>query len=45
VFDALLVHAGGRTLVFATHRPEEAARADRVIVVDDGRIAVRGVDP
>jgi ATP-binding cassette subfamily C protein CydC len=38
VFDALLVHAGGRTLVFATHRPEEAAHADRILTVVDGRI-------
>ncbi|HUG61817.1 MAG TPA: ATP-binding cassette domain-containing protein, partial [Methylomirabilota bacterium] len=39
VFDTLLAWADGRTLVFATHRPREAARADRVLTIVDGRLA------
>jgi ATP-binding cassette subfamily C protein CydC len=38
VFDEILAWARGRTLVLATHRPEEAARADIVCAVEDGRV-------
>jgi putative ABC transport system ATP-binding protein len=36
LFDAL--HARGRTIVMITHEPEVAARAQRVVRMQDGRI-------
>ncbi|MBL0707123.1 ABC transporter ATP-binding protein [Sinomonas sp. JC656] len=36
LFDAL--HARGRTIVMITHEPEVAARAERVVRMQDGRI-------
>ena len=33
------IHSQGRTLILVTHDPETAARAERRIVLDDGRIA------
>lgn len=39
VFDLVLERTAGRTLVFATHRPAEAARADVVVEIRDGRLA------
>ena len=33
------LHAAGRTIVFITHEPELAARADRQVVLRDGRLA------
>jgi ATP-binding cassette subfamily C protein CydC len=38
VFDALLNWADGRTLVYATHRTFEAAAADTVVRILDGRV-------
>jgi putative ABC transport system ATP-binding protein len=40
------MNAGGLTLVVVTHDPAVAARADRVLVMEDGRIAqrTRGAD-
>ena len=35
------LHAGGLTLVVVTHDPEVARRAQRVLILDDGRIARR----
>ena len=35
------MNANGLTLVLVTHNPEVAQRADRVIVMADGRIARR----
>ena len=44
VLDVLArVRAAGTTVVHITHEPDEAARADLVIVVDSGR--VRAVGP
>jgi ATP-binding cassette subfamily B protein len=40
VLDA--VRRLGRTAIFITHRLQVAQRADRVIVVDDGRIVEQG---
>jgi energy-coupling factor transporter ATPase len=36
------LHARGTTVVLVTHRLEEAALADRVVVLDRGRIALQG---
>jgi len=42
VLDLLAeLHAGGRTLVVVTHDPGVARRADRVVVMRDGRIVKR----
>lgn len=38
LFDEL--HASGRTIVLITHEPDVAARAERNLVIDDGRITV-----
>lgn len=36
------LHAGGLTLVTITHHMEEAVRADRVVVLEAGRVALEG---
>jgi energy-coupling factor transport system ATP-binding protein len=38
------VHSGGMTVIHITHDLEEAARAGRIVVMDDGKIAFDG-DP
>ncbi|MBL8927843.1 MAG: ATP-binding cassette domain-containing protein, partial [Pseudonocardia sp.] len=40
-FDAL--HAQGRTLVVVTHDPKVAARGQRTVVLEDGRVVEGGV--
>ena len=40
LFDRL--HAAGRTIVIITHDDEVAARAERVVVVTDGRLTEAG---
>lgn len=42
ILDALDRAAAGRTLVLVTHRVAAAARCDRVIVLDQGRIVEQG---
>ncbi|HEX5661846.1 MAG TPA: ABC transporter ATP-binding protein [Polyangiales bacterium] len=42
VFEALDSACEGRTTVIATHRPQLLARADRVLVLEDGRIVQQG---
>ncbi|MFI9561063.1 ABC transporter ATP-binding protein [Nonomuraea endophytica] len=42
VFTALKAVAGSRTTVVVAHRLSTAARADRVVVVEDGRIVEAG---
>ena len=43
VLDAAAsLHRQGRTVVWSTHRMEEVARADRVVAMDQGRIAFSG---
>ncbi|MGO3326346.1 ABC transporter ATP-binding protein [Gordonia sp. (in: high G+C Gram-positive bacteria)] len=42
VVDALADERGTRTIVVVTHRPALVALADRVIVLEDGRIAEAG---
>jgi len=41
LFDRL--HEAGRTIVIITHDDEVAARAERVVVVTDGRLTEAGV--
>lgn len=36
------LHADGKTIVYVTHYMEEAVRADRVVVLDQGQIALEG---
>jgi ABC-type transport system involved in cytochrome bd biosynthesis fused ATPase/permease subunit len=38
VFAAIATWSRGRTVVVATHRPAEAALADRVVTVEAGRV-------
>ncbi len=42
VIDALLRTARGRSTLLVTHDLEFAARADRIVLIDDGRIAESG---
>ena len=39
LMDALRGLAGRRTILLATHRPAAAARADRIVTLDGGRVA------
>lgn len=45
VFAAILDWSAGRTLLYATHRPDEAAEAETVVRVDGGRVSVPGPSP
>jgi len=42
ILDAIGEAARGRTLVLVTHRCSAAARADQVLVLDEGRVVERG---
>lgn len=42
VVDALLRVASGRTTLFVTHDPKLALRCDRIVFIEDGRIAEDG---
>jgi ABC-type bacteriocin/lantibiotic exporter with double-glycine peptidase domain len=42
ILDRLLDHRRGRTVVFVTHRVATAALADRVVVLDRGRLVAVG---
>ena len=42
LFDQLLTHAAGRTAVVVSHRYSTVRRADRIVVLADGRVAEDG---
>ena len=42
ILDAIDAAAHGRTLVMVTHRVSAAARCDRIVVLDQGRVAEQG---
>jgi energy-coupling factor transport system ATP-binding protein len=37
------IHKGGATVIHVTHRLEEAADADRLVIMDSGRIVADGL--
>jgi len=39
------LHSSGHTIIFITHLMEEAAQANRVIVLQDGKIVMEGAPP
>lgn len=45
ILDALLSERGARTVVMATHRLACAARADRILVLERGRLVEEGSEP
>lgn len=45
ILDALLEERGRRTIVLATHRLACAERADRVVVLEGGRVVEEGTEP
>lgn len=45
ILDALLAERGRRTIVMATHRLACAERADRILVLEEGRIVEEGTEP
>ncbi|MFI7003590.1 ABC transporter ATP-binding protein [Nocardia sp. NPDC050175] len=42
IFDMIRRHAGGRTVVLVTHRLAGVRFADRIVVLDQGRVAEQG---
>ncbi|MGE5190426.1 MAG: ABC transporter ATP-binding protein [Gemmatimonadota bacterium] len=42
IFDALVSAREGRTILFSTHRLASLARCDRILVMEEGRIAEQG---
>jgi ATP-binding cassette subfamily C protein CydD len=42
VLDAMQALTSGRTVLYATHRLENLPRAERIVVLEDGRIAAQG---
>lgn len=44
ILDELTAAKGGRTLIVATHRLAAAARADRILVLENGRIVEQGTE-
>jgi ATP-binding cassette subfamily B protein len=44
ILDALLAERGARTIILATHRLAAAARADRILVLEEGRLVEEGAE-
>ncbi len=42
IFEGLMSARGGRTVLFVTHRMASLSRCDRILVMDEGRIAEQG---
>jgi ATP-binding cassette subfamily B protein len=42
IFGEILAARGGKTVLFSTHRMASLSRCDRILVLDDGRIAEEG---